>query len=159
MKRFFGCACALFLCAAAGCSQVPKTMEGPQIRAAAGPAADSRIITLEGGVYNDNGAVAFSDYSARAVLKGKDGKAIAVIPVHADRIFPFMAVKLSGEVTVGMPVFEKIAAEFAVEDPLAAKKKPAAEDDAVMIPEDKVVLENISCRKQPIDKLLKEGAK
>lgn len=159
MKRIFGCACVLFLCAAAGCSQIPKVMEGPQIRVSAGSASDSRIITLEGGIYNDNGSVAYSDYSALAVLKGKDGKVIVTIPVRADRIFPFMAVKLSGEAVVGMADFEKIAAEFAVEDPAAAKRKTSAEDDAVQIPEDRVMLEKISCRKQQIDKLLREGAK
>ena len=158
MKQIIGYACAALLCCA-GCSQTPKTIEAPQLRVAVSPAdADSRVITLEGGVYNESGSVVIVDYSAQAIIKGKDGRTILTVPVKAEKVFPFMAVRLAGDVTVDMQRFAKLASEFSLSDPSAAKKA-SAEDEAFLIPEEQVRLEKVSCRKQPIDKLLKEGSK
>ena len=63
-----------------------------------------------------------------------------------------------GEV-VDMQQFAKLASEFSLDDPAVAKKKTTTEDDATVVPEEQVRLEKVSCRKQPIDKLLKEGSK
>ena len=139
---------------------MPKTIEAAQIRAAVSPSGkDARVIIVEGAVYNESSSAAFLEYSAQAVIKGRDGKALLAVPVRAERVFPFMAAKVSGEAVVDKGTFDRIVAVYPMDDPATAVKKPAEDDSAVNLSEDQISLEKVNGRKVSIDKLLKEGVK
>jgi hypothetical protein len=139
---------------------MPKAIESAQIRAAVSPSGkDARVIIVEGAVYNESSSAAFLDYSAQAVLKGRDGKVLLSVPVRAEKVFPFMAAKVTGEAVVDKGTFDRIAAVFPMDDPANASKKPAEDDSAVNLSENQISLEKVTGRKVSIDKLLKEGMK
>ena len=153
------CVCALLL--VAGCSKAPRTLQSAQIRASVSTvSAEQRVIAVEGVIYNENSSVAFSDYSAQIVLKGKDGTVLLSVPVKTSDILPFMTVQLDGEVTVDKTMFDRLASAFSLVDPaLTQGKERTSDDEGTPVPEDQVALEKVSYTRVSIEKLLKEGRK
>jgi hypothetical protein len=151
--------CLLTLFFAAGCTQAPKKLESAQIRVAVNPAdAGSRVLTVEGIIYNESGAIAFANYSAEIAVKGKDGNLLFKVPVHADTVFPFASVKLSANYTADKASFDRIASALSIQEPSVPQEKDSmADENGVQIPVDQVSLEKVTCSSSTIEKILKEG--
>ncbi len=155
MKKVF---CLLILAVLAGCAKIPGKIESPRVsmRVVIEQNRPNFIMTVLGGIRNENSAVAILDYEGELILKDNGvplkKSSVSVLRFKIGRLFPFETAPVSIEVKGSEDDFKPVFDMLEINQDEVIK---SGGTDEIYVQDDDIELVTLSYRKADIDSLLK----